>query len=388
MKNISKINNLIHNAETLWLPQWLKLFSDNENGGFNERLNQQGTPFDMPKRLLSQCRQIIVYSQADAYCVEKGQKLYRQKIDEGFQYIIDHYHNPDTGGCLFSINQDKSIHDPQYDLYGHAFVLLTCANYYQATKNDKALKLAKTTLNFIKNNYKLEQGFAEALDENLKIIPATRRQNPHMHLIEACIHMYEVSDDRDYLNIADQILTLFFDKFFDEKTGTLGEFFDDNLTPHPTEGHKVESGHHAEWVWLLQRYRDVFDAQDPRIEKAMNTLFTWLKTHCPDQTYGGVYNIQDRQGNVINDSKRIWGQFETLRAAAIMTRYPEHQEDASALINQLIEIIENHYIDEKTGCWIEILNRDLSAQTDHLPATTLYHIYGALKQSLEYLEIS
>jgi mannose-6-phosphate isomerase len=183
--------------------------------------------------------------------------------------------------------------------------------------------------------------------------------------------------------MANEMLALFFDKFLDPATGTLGEFFDDNLSPHPSEGHVVEAGHHAEWIWLLKCYQDASGATDPRIATTMSALFTWVKTHGIDKKYGGIFNAQNRQGGIIDGNKRIWCQFETLRAASIMAHFPEHKKDAQEIIKNLTEIIEDHYIDAKTGAWEEILNQNLSPKTDYLPATTPYHIYPALREILE-----
>lgn len=328
IKSLSKL------AAKDWVPNWFKLFSDNENGGFHERLDSDGHPMDMPKRLLTQCRQLLVYSQADELHEGSSPSPYRTKIDEAFKFIIDKYHNPETGGSIFSINSDNSIADPKYDLYGHAFILLGAAAYYKATSNEEALTFAKTTFNFVKEKFKLpnQPGYAEALDDDLNPIPEMRRQNPHMHLVEACIYMYEASGDQDYLDMADEMLELFFDKLLDKESQTLGEFFADDLSRHPTEGHKVEAGHHAEWVWLLKRYQEISGSKDPRIEATMDSLFTWVKTHGIDPKYGGVFNEQDREGNIISDNKRIWPNLETVRAAAIMTSSDKHREDADKII--------------------------------------------------------
>lgn len=374
-------------ASKNWVPNWFDLFSDNENGGFHERLGPDGQPLDMPKRLLTQCRQLLVYSQEDEAYTGEAQSPYRAKIDEAFQFIKDKYHNPKTGGSIFSINKDGSVADPKYDLYGHAFILLGSAAYYKATENRDALELAKTTFNFVKDKFKLPNhpGYAEALDDDLNPIPEMRRQNPHMHMMEACIYMYEASGDQDYLDMAGEMLELFFDKLLDKESQTLGEFFADDLSVHQTEGHKVEAGHHAEWVWLLKRYQEVSGSQVPRIEATMDSLFTWVKTHGIDPEYGGVFNEQDREGKIINESKRIWPNLETVRAAAIMTSSDQHRDDANRIIEETTGLLREHYIDANTGVWNEYLNRELEPTTDYRPGTTPYHIVPVLRETVGYL---
>ncbi len=119
-------------------------------------------------------------------------------------------------------------------------------------------EFAKTTLNFIKNNFRHNfGGFHEALDRNLNPINKIRRQNPHMHLLEATLHMYEVTGDKEYFKIAQELLNLFFEKFYDSQTNTIGEFFHNDLSTHKSQGSIVETGHHAEWIWLLTRYQEI-----------------------------------------------------------------------------------------------------------------------------------
>ncbi len=378
---------LLDQAHLIWVPNWFKLFSDNEQGGFHERLNNDNQPLDMPKRLLTQCRQVMVYSQA--LQDDPNNKLYKTKIDEGFQFIIDNYHVEETGGSIFSINLDKTPHDEKYDLYGHAFILLACSAYYNATENPDALKHAETTFNFIDESFTLKDkpGLAESLDSNLVPEGAMRRQNPHMHLMEACIYMYESSQNPVYLQKADEMLELFYDKLLDKETTTLCEFFDDDLNPHSEEGNLVEAGHHAEWVWLLQRYQEVSGSQDPRIEDTKKALFSWVIEKGIDKEHSGVFNVQNRDGEIVDSSKRIWPTLETVRAACIMSADPEYADAAEKVISNLTQVLEDHYIDVTTGNWTEFLTRDLKPETDYRPGTTPYHIFPVLRESAAYLEL-
>lgn len=368
IKNIEKLKN---SAENIWIPHWFEAFS-NPDGGFYERLDKSLTPINMPRRLLSQCRQMIVYSMAH-------NRSYHKKLDETFQFIKQHYFNEKTGGSIFSLNNKNQPEDTKYDLYAHAFIILACAEYYKETKNKEALNYAKTTLHFIDDKFRLDIGFAEALDKNLKPISSIRRQNPHMHLLEGCMAMFKASKDNDYKEVADEVITLFFDRFFDHKSGTLGEFFDNDLNPHPTEGHKIEAGHHGEWVWLLSQYQQISDKHSNKIEKAKERLFDFVINHGIDKNYSGIFNVQDRNGNVIDDNKRIWTAFEVLRASFMMRQDSKFTKKAEKIMSDLLNVIQNNYIDPKTGNWHEILDKNLKPITDYLPATTPYHIYPILR---------
>ncbi len=57
--------------------------------------------------------------------------------------------------------------------------------------------------------------------------------------------------------LADEMVTLFRDHFYDRATQTLAEYFDDRLARvrRATRGRMIEPGHHFEWAWLLAGYQ-------------------------------------------------------------------------------------------------------------------------------------
>ncbi|MEM7618143.1 MAG: AGE family epimerase/isomerase [Pseudomonadota bacterium] len=381
----NNLDVLFNQAGNVWVPNWFKLFSNNEKGGFHERIDSDGSPIDLPRRLLTQCRQIIVYSNALQDNPQDTQ--YAAKLEEGFSFVKENYHVPETGGSIFSIDAEGKPADTKYDLYGHAFILLACAAYSKVNDNPEINEFAKTTLNFIKDNFRFEQGegFVEALGEDMKPLPEMRRQNPHMHLMEASVYMYEASSDQDYLDMANEMLELFFDKLYDPETKTLGEFFNDDFTHHDTDGQLVEAGHHAEWVWLLKRYQEVSASKDPRITETMNDLFDFVVKHGIDPEYGGVYDEQNRDGSVVKADKRIWPGLETMRAAAIMANDDAYADQARKVVEDMVTLYQDKYIDFETGKWNEYLERDLSVKTDYRPGTTPYHIFPVLREAAGYM---
>jgi mannose/cellobiose epimerase-like protein (N-acyl-D-glucosamine 2-epimerase family) len=132
---------------------------------------------------------------------------------------------------------------------GVAFVLFALAAAHRVLKDERARPLALSTLAAIEARMAdpVHGGWQEALPP---VLP--RRQNPHMHMLEALLAWQAVAPDPAFEAAARRVLDLFDRCFFDREHLMLGEFYDRDWTVRPgSEGQCIEPGHHMEWVWLL-----------------------------------------------------------------------------------------------------------------------------------------
>jgi len=355
-----------------WCSTWYSLFSDQKNGGFHERLSLPDTAtLNADKRLLTQSRQIFTYALALQNGADKSDF---PDLDEKFAFLVKHFHTG-VGGWCFSVSPTGQIKDAHYDLYGHAFVILAMAHYYKVTQSDEALKAMNQTLKFIERHFAEPQygGFHEKLNARGDVKNVIRRQNPHMHLLEACLSAYEYTDNEDFILLADKLVGLFYSHFCHGEKYTIYEFFNNDLSPHATEGHQTETGHYFEWVWLLNKYNQLSGKADKaKNNKTIKQLYRFVLKHGFDDTHNGIFNMIDTNGSPVESNKRIWHVFEGLKAAAIM----KDAETQSKLLD-LIKI----YIKPGGKLWAETLSEDLQTPLlDYMPGTTPYHIlYGIVE---------
>src|SRR3546814_5449526 len=99
-------------------------------------------------------------------------------------------------------------------------------------------------------------GYSERQVARGEALPLPRRQNPHMHLLEAFLALYEASGEAHWLARAQSIHDLFRRHFLQQ--GQLVEFFDADWREVPQDGRDGarrlrEPGHFFEWAWLLHR---------------------------------------------------------------------------------------------------------------------------------------
>lgn len=374
---VQSLNTRLH---LRWVPKWYEAFSD-PAGGFYERLGKGFKPvFTGQRRLVTQCRQLSIYSDA---CERAGKPLYKN-LQEKFEFILAKYHDPKTGLWRFSLNDAGNINDPTCDLYALSFVIFSFSHYYRATNDGRAQVAALDVLNLIDSRFRLSLGLAEALDANGNPILKLRRQNPHMHLLEACLFAYDTWGDKAYEAMADEMIGLFQNYFYDSRRNALVEFLTDDLKPDPEKGHHLEAGHYFEWVWLLKKHA-VLKGDASMHDTVALKLLDWADKHGWDETHGGIYDTISPEGRVITDTKRIWPFCEALKANALMLSSSPDRQAIKDRVSEMVDVFEEKYMQER-GFWTEWLNRDLSPAADYMPGTTPYHVYFGITETWDVLE--
>ena len=354
------------------LPLWAQAGFDEEAGLYHERLTFEATPIALPhRRLMVQARQIATYCQA----------ALNGHYDAGEQAltVLDHvtrlYHHADgSPGWVFALGPDQKPSDTKRDLYGHAFILFAHGWAYRLSSNPDLLHKAEETLAEIDTIFPSPHG------GYLDAIPAMsdrHSQNPHMHLLEACLTLFEVSGREVFLSHAESILNLALHSFIPAGTNALLEFFTPEWQPEQPAGQNhVEPGHQAEWCWLLGEYlRLAPEGQHATAaRKAQNNLYTRLQeTTAP---YPLLPDALLDDGSILEASTRIWPQTEMMRLLA--QHAPADHQTRQEQLATMSQLFFTHYTPASLkGGWIDRLDDRGKTATDHMPASSLYHIYSA-----------
>ncbi len=357
----------------LALPLWADAGVDGEHGGFVEQLSLSGEPdYDVPKRMRVQARQMYVYSHA-AMLGWPGPGVDTARV--GFEFLTRHYWNDQDGGWVFAVTRDGAPQDTRREAYEQAFALFGLAWYFRASGDAAALPWIDRTLAFLDNSLgdPVHGGYREALPD---VLP--RRQNPHMHLLEALMVLHQATGQADALTRAAALITLFRERFFDPATDTLGEFYAANWQPaEGVTGQLVEPGHHFEWVWLLHQYGQL-SGDDCSAEAAR--LYRFAQAHGVDSD-GLTYNGLHRDGTIQDDQKRLWPQTEALKAHVARHEFAGDSQ-ASERLASVIEAMFAGYLNTGNGTWQDHLRRDGSGIATTAPASSFYHIVLALIEVL------
>lgn len=355
---------LFHQA----LPRWSTSGFDQKHGGFFDALRFDGSPVEtLPKRMRVQARQAFSFCFAAKHGWA-GDAL--SLADRTFEFLFANYWH-DEGGFIFTVARDGTPHDTRRDSYEQAFALLALAAAYELKADTQYLDWTAQILGFLDELADSTfGGFQESASGGLP-----RRQNPHMHLLEAFLALYEATGDKAYLARAEKIFTLFQTSFFDATSGTLGEYFDENWQPAQNHlGETVEPGHHFEWVWLLEKLQRHTDAP---VSEAQDALMDFATSHGVDGATHLVFDELSRNGQIRLDTKRLWPQTEHIKA--LMSFYRRTQDKAYLhKAGDVADALNRHYFDVGSGLWRDKLEADNSSGDEMSPASSLYHIILAL----------
>ncbi|MHA1564426.1 MAG: AGE family epimerase/isomerase [Alphaproteobacteria bacterium] len=360
---------IAHWLYDLALPLWSGAGRDLERGGFVECLTLAGKPdLSVPKRCRVQARQMYVYSHA-AILGWQGPAL--ESARAGFEFLTQHYWDENNGGWIFSVTCEGEPQEGRREAYEQAFCLMALAWYYRASGDNSALEWIDRTLAFLDNSLgdPVHGGYREAVPDALP-----RRQNPHMHLLEALLALHEATGQPDALTRAGHLIALFRRHFLDAETDTLGEFYTSDWQPAAgVAGQLVEPGHHFEWVWLLHQYGRL-SGDDYSAEAAR--LYRFAEAHGVDQD-GLSYDAVRRDGAIHDDNKRLWVQTEAIKAQVARHEFAQ-DEGAQARLAVLLDGLFAHYLDTGLGCWQDHLARNRRGFAETAPASSFYHVFLAL----------
>ncbi|WP_371397188.1 AGE family epimerase/isomerase [Fretibacter rubidus] len=350
------------------LPFWAEMAIDSK-GGFFEDLALDGTPnTDAVRRVRVQARQIFVYANAH----KAGWYDSTAILDRLYDFLMTYGYRPDgAAGFVHRIGPDYTVTDAKRDLYDHAFYLLACASLMGcdgATKHDEAAALTDTLLDFID----VEMGACTGWTEGVPAV-LPRRQNPHMHLFETSMALYDVTGESRFMDRAARIYRLFTDHFFDADNHIIREFFDNDWTyADGALGQTAEPGHACEWVWLLGQYE----------------ARSGVDTRCyADALYarafenGGVFlnDEEDVNDAVRRDTKRLWVQTEVIRAHLAQMEYGN--KDAQDKAVAAMAAFRESYLNPN-GTWNDQFDGAGGMIATTIPTSTFYHIYGMITEAV------
>ena len=347
------------------LPLWSDAGWDGTSHSFVERLDMFGRPIvEAPRRVMVQARQICGYALAQHQgWIADAARL----VGEGAASMVRRYYEADgQPGWVFSLASDGHVVDARRDLYAHAFVILALAKAAEVTCDQKYVYLAEETLSFIDAYMRTPKAGGYA--ESWPVSTQPRRQNPHMHLLEALLALWKVAPSERLIERASELVELLKTRWMHGPV--LVEFFDDSWAVRGPGDLFFEPGHHFEWSWLLEDFGTIVSGELQTVKRLLEMAVAHgIGPDCR------IYDEVWANGAVSKASTRVWPYAEAAKAFTS----PLSGELNRWKPDDFLHAMEKTFLDPaRAGLWIEHLSAQDVPIVSFVPASTLYHIAGAV----------
>lgn len=357
------------------LPLWLRVGIDPRTGANYERLTPQGeVDTEVDSRVRVQARQAFFFAQA----YDRGWCPQGKDVAQGLlRFIRERAAHPSAGGgYVHLMNARFEVIDTKQDLYDHAFSLLANAWGYRAFGEDIYLREAEKLVAHL--DARLGSPCGGWIEGDYDY--ACRRQNPHMHLFEAFLALYDATGEARWLARVGELFALFQTRFFDAEQGVLFEFFNEDWTHlADARGEVVEPGHMMEWVWLL----DWYSRRSGRPVKQYIDLLYNRGLEIGMAPSGLLYDAVAPDGRVLDSNKRCWGITELIKASLVQIR--AGHPDAEAVAVKAVDDLFTYYLCASTpGSYVDRRGAGDEVVSDIAPASSLYHLIVAAVELIDH----
>jgi mannose/cellobiose epimerase-like protein (N-acyl-D-glucosamine 2-epimerase family) len=334
------------------------------NGLFAERIRLDGTPDEVPHRVFVQARHIYAFSQIGRL---GWNGPWAELCTETMDLLLARARRKD-GFYIASLDAQGDVADGRADLYVQAFLLFALAHAGQALDRPALFDEAERLTDLLDRLWAHPNG---GYREGEIADPSIRRQNPHMHLLEAFLALASASGRARFLDAAATMAQLARTHFIDETTGALREYFDHDWHPAAgLAGKLVEPGHCFEWAWLFVR---MVDAGWTGADRLADRLIDFASRTGIDPARDVAMNEVLLDGSTHNPHARLWPQTERLKAHVARYRRTATAADANSIASAA-RGLERYLKVDMGGLWRDKQHPNGQWIDEPAPGSSLYHI--------------
>lgn len=359
---VSELENEIKNELTGHIiPFWERL-RDDEYGGyygwldFNLNLDKKAE-----KGCILNSRITWFFARAYLLC---GDKKLLEEARHGYEFLKDRCIDRENGGVFWSLNYDGTPKDTTKHTYNQAFSIYALSTYYDASKDNEALRLAMELFELIESKCMDKVGYLEAftrefvLEENDKLsengVIADKTMNTLLHVLEAYTELYRVSKNEKVRKRLLWIMDLFEAKIYNPVLKRQEVFFDTNYN---SIINLHSYGHDIETSWLMDRCSEVVG--DENMKKRMDKITKELVKETYETAYDGHSVANECDRGVVDENRVWWIQAESM--VGFFNAYAkdtEKKEYLDAVFN-IWEYTKKYIIDGRKGSeWFWYVRHD------------------------------
>ncbi|MHC1748697.1 MAG: AGE family epimerase/isomerase [Cellulosilyticaceae bacterium] len=353
--------NLVNGINPFW-----KSLKDNERGGYYGYVG-----FDLkvdkeaPKGVILNSRILWYFSSVYTLFKEKEDLEY---AEHAYKFLVEHCVDKDYGGVYWMMDAQGAAKEDMKHTYNQAFAIYALSSYYEAKKNEAALKLALQLFDQVESTCTDDFGYQEAfarewlpisnekLSDNEKLqeegVIAQKTMNTLLHVLEAYTELYRVGKVKRVGTRLRDILKYVKNKVYNEKEEKLGVFFDEQMN---SICNMHSYGHDIEAAWLLDRAAEVLG--DEEILKQTYAYTKRIAYKIKQEAFDGVAINNERFNEEIDTTRVWWVQAESI--VGFINAYEKTKDVSFLEISQKIwNYVRKYMIDRRTGEWFWDLDKN------------------------------
>ncbi len=344
------------------LDYWQTNSIDEEFGGFHGRIDYNNKVVEKSsKGIILNTRILWTFARANNFY---GDRRYDFECERAFNYLYSHFNDKRNRGVFWEVNHLGKPTNTRKQVYAQAFCIYALSEYYNYSKNAKALVWAKQLFQLLETKaYDAKfDGYYEAFDESWapiedmrlseKDLNAPKTTNTHLHILEAYTTLLKVTGDTNVARSLKKLLDLFTNKIFHYNNHLELFFTEDwkNISPEISYGHDIEA------AWLLLHASKVLGDKSTIIlcKKLMEDVAKTFINEALDKDFG-VLNSKDGETLHVDTDKHWWPQAEAI-VGLIYTWKITKNESYLNISLQIWNFIEENIIDHKNGEWFFRVN--------------------------------
>lgn len=346
------------------LDVWFPRSVDNQHGGFHSHFGRDWTPLPSDGKFsVFQGRMTWVAAQVVLRQPEK-KATFLPIVRHGVDFLANIMWDKQDGGFFWGLDDNGQI-TPEFgdekEMYGIGFCIYGAAAAYQATKDPKAIELAKNGFLWADKHAHdpLHGGYFEWLArDGTPIIPhvpdgtvATnpigpinfKSMNTHIHLLEAFTELYKVWPDPTLRSRLEELLAIVRDRIC-VQPGVMNLYFTNAWQPipdHDSYGHDVETAY-----LMLETDEVLHHRASEKTERMARMLVDHALAYGWDHQNGGFFREGTTFGKAEDTMKEWWVQMEGLNALLLM--HERYGKQDSIYFQRFLEqwnFIHSHTID-------------------------------------------
>jgi mannobiose 2-epimerase len=345
-------------------PFWLKKSIDSQNGGYIIAHNAAGTPNPKAsKGIVTQARQVWLFSRMAEQGYMRDEAL--KAAAHGFAFLRDKMWDPKNGGFYWEVDAAGAAQIlPKKHMYGQSFGLYALSQYYIASKDPAALKLADELFRLFEAKAwdKEYGGYREFFNPDwtpvtqaergyMNAAPDLKLMNTHLHLLEAMTTYYRASKSPVARDRLIELINIETNAVVRKDIGACTDKYSRDWTPR-LEGNfaRVSYGHDIENVWLVIDALETIGMPSHPFVDLFKSLWDYSLKYGYDAENGGLWYTGAFNKPADERRKDWWVQAEAIVSAVYMYKYTK---DAKYLdvFRKTYDFIDRYMTDWEVGEW-------------------------------------